>query len=376
MQWNASNGASTYTVEVATSTGFGAADVLNQSVAATNTDLPVPASTLTVGVIYYWRVTAVNAAGSTVASDAPRRFSSPYLVAGAHGIGVTPDGTRLVVASDINNGPIDIITLATHSITSVSTGVASQPIGVAVSPSGTQALATLLTNGSGGINGIAVVDLAHATLTGTISDPCVATTLTDIAYFPSGAEAAIPDLSSGCTQMGLNTFAPSTASPGFSFVNFNDTNDPYGVAITPDGSAALVTMELDSKLYKVTFPSTVAAITLPSTAAGVGITPDGSKAYVASENVSVVDLATSSVSTIDLTADTPGSDFHNVAVTPDGSKVVVVGSATVQVISTSSSAVLSSYPASTGASVAISPDGATAYVTDRGNGWVRVLQIP
>ena len=53
LQWNASDGASTYTVEVATSATFGASDVLNQSVDASATDLTVPASTLTVGVIYY-----------------------------------------------------------------------------------------------------------------------------------------------------------------------------------------------------------------------------------------------------------------------------------------------------------------------------------
>lgn len=121
LQWNAAANATSYTVEVATSATFGTTDVVNQSVGATATDFMVPASTLEAGVIYFWRVTAVSGGGSTVATAAPQWFSSPYLISGAHGIAVTPDGTRLVVASDINNGPIDIVTLATHAIASVST---------------------------------------------------------------------------------------------------------------------------------------------------------------------------------------------------------------------------------------------------------------
>jgi DNA-binding beta-propeller fold protein YncE len=40
-----------------------------------------------------------------------------------------------------------------------------------------------------------------------------------------------------------------------------------------------------------------------------------------------------------------------------------------------SNAVISSYPADNGTSVAVSPDGTTAFVTDSADGWVRVLQI-
>ncbi len=377
LQWNAADDATSYTVEVATSTSFGATDVVNQSVSATATDLVVPSSTLEAGVIYFWRVTAVNGGGSTVASAAPQWFSSPYLISGAHGIAVTPDGTSLVVASDINNGPIEIVTLATHAIASISTGAPSQPMGIAVSPDGTQALATLLTNGNGGINGIAVIDLTNDTLTGTIADPCVGTTLGDVAYFPGGTEAAVPDLSSGCVAMGLNTFAPSLGSPNFMFVNFSDTNDPSGVAISPDGAFALVTMELDDRLYEVTFPGTVSHLSLSSTSSGVAITPDGTKAVVAEATADVITLASGSITPVALMDnDTPNLDFHDVAITADGTEAVVVGVGSVQVISLTSNTVVASYPAGGGTSVAISPDGTTAFVTDMADGWVRVLQMP
>jgi len=376
LSWDPSDAATSYVVEIATTLGFGAADVVNTTVAGSATGFTVAASTLTSGVIYYWRVTAVNAGGSTVSSGAARRFSSPYVVAGAHGIAATPDGAALVVASDVNGGPIKIIDLGAHAVTaSISTGVPSQPKAIAISPDGTEALATLLTNGVGGVNGVAAIDLTNNTLIHNVADPCVGTTLSDVAYFPDGVAAAMPDLSSGCGAMGLSTFLP-TGAPSFQFVNFNDTNDPYGLAITPDGNSVLVTMELDRKLFRVTMPSSVSFVTLPSESAGVAVTPDGTKAVVAGNDVYVVTLSTGSIATVPLSNDSPGGDFHNVAITSDGARAVVVGSATIQFLSLASNTVVASYPATTGTSVAIAPDGFTAFVTDRGNGWVRVVEIP
>jgi DNA-binding beta-propeller fold protein YncE len=74
--------------------------------------------------------------------------------------------------------------------------------------------------------------------------------------------------------------------------------------------------------------------------------------------------------------DTPNSDFHDVAITPDGTEAVIVGMASVQVISLASKSIAATYPASGGTSVAISPDGATAFVTDTAHGWVRLIPLP
>jgi DNA-binding beta-propeller fold protein YncE len=91
----------------------------------------------------------------------------------------------------------------------------------------------------------------------------------------------------------------------------------------------------------------------------------------------VVDIGTGAITPIPLSgSDTPGGDFHNVAITPDGEVAVVVAEASIQFVSLFDHTVLGAYPASSGTSVAVSPDGAFAYVTDKGNGWVRVLPIP
>jgi len=376
LSWETAEGAATYAVEIATSTAFGTSDVFQQIVDAPATTLTVPTATLAPGVIYYWRVSAQNGSDYTIATGAPQWFSSPYLVLGAHGIGATPDGQRLVVASEVSSGPIALVDLAGHTVTTIDTGVNSEPIGIAIAPDGQEAVATLLTTGTNGVNGAVVVDLVNNVVEGTIADPCVGTTLGDIAYFPNGA-AAMPDLSPGCAAMGLSTFDPVLNNPQFAFANFSDTNDPYGVAVGPDGTFALVTMELDKQLYRVDFPSgTVSHITLSSSSAGVAITPDGTKAVVAESTLDVVDVGTGAVTPITLTGDTPGGDFHNVAITPDGKVAVVAGTTSVQFVSLVDDSVLASYPASTGTSVATSPDGTLAYMTDKGNGWVRVLPIP
>ena len=90
----------------------------------------------------------------------------------------------------------------------------------------------------------------------------------------------------------------------------------------------------------------------------------------------MVDIGTGTITPITLSGDTPGGDFHNVAITPDGAVAVVVGTASIQFVSLADATVMAAYPASSGTSVAVSPDGALADVTDKGNGWIRVLPIP
>lgn len=376
LSWESAEGATTYAVEIATSTSFGTSDVFQQIVNAPATTLTVPALTLSPGVVYYWRVSAQNGADYTIATDAPRWFSSPYVVQAAHGIGATPDGRTLVVASEVNSGPIVLIDLTNHTVAKLDTGVNSQPIGIAIAPDGQEAVATLLTSGTNGVNGIAVIDLVGGVVEGEIDDPCVGTTLGDLAYFPDGA-LAMPDLSPGCAAMGLTTFDPVLSAPQFAFSNFGDTNDPFGVAVSSDGAFALVTMELDDRLYRVDFPGgTVSHLTLSATSAGVAITPDRTKAIVAAATLDIVDVGTGTITPIALSGDAPGGDFHNVAITPDGAVAVVVGTASIQFVSLLDGTVLAAYPANVGASVAVSPDGSFAYVTDQVNGWVRVLPIP
>ncbi|MFL5307981.1 MAG: WD40 repeat domain-containing protein [Polyangia bacterium] len=375
LSWQPSSGAASYAVEVATSVRFGNDDVFQNILDAPATSVLVPAGTLLPGVVYYWRVSAENGANYTIATGAPQWFSIPYHVAGAHGLAATSDGTELLVASDVNDGAIDVVDLTTHTVGAIPTGVHSHAVGLAISPDGLHALVTLLSNGADGVNGVALVDLLTNTLEGGVEDPCIATTLTDVAYFPNGA-AAMPDLGGDCAAMGLTAFTPDLDNPQFTFTNFHDTSDPYGLAISPSGAFALVTMALDSRVYRVQFGVSLTNITLSAPAAGIAITADGTTAVIAENSLDLVDLVTGAVTPLALDQDVPGTDFHNVAVTPDDEVAAVVGTASIQFISLLTGQVLAAYPATDAGNIALSPDGTLAYVSDTAGSRVRVLPVP
>ena len=72
MVWQAANGATSYHLQISTLFTF-ATTVLDQE-GITTTSISVGSPTLTTGTLYYWRVQALNAAGTT-AYSAPRHFT-------------------------------------------------------------------------------------------------------------------------------------------------------------------------------------------------------------------------------------------------------------------------------------------------------------
>jgi YVTN family beta-propeller protein len=83
-------------------------------------------------------------------------------------------------------------------------------------------------------------------------------------------------------------------------------NDPYGVAVTPDGSKVYVTNFNSNNVSVIATATNTVIATIPvggnnpvgNRPVGVAVTPDGSKVYVAnafSDNVSVIATATNTV---------------------------------------------------------------------------------
>jgi YVTN family beta-propeller protein len=150
---------------------------------------------------------------------------------------------------------------------------------------------------------------------------------------------------------------------------------PAGVAVTLDGSKVYVANEAVKGTVSVIDTATnavSATVAVGSNPVGVAVTLDGSKVYVGNKGragtVSVIDTATNSVSTtIDV-----GLTPIGVAVTPDGSKVYVANDAvngTVSVIDTATNSVsktvaVGRHPVG----IAVKPDGSKVYVANRGNG--------
>ena len=107
---------------------------------------------------------------------------------------------------------------------------------------------------------------------------------------------------------------------------------------------------------------------------GVAVTPDGTKVYVANNNLNLngtgtdtdtVSVITTATNTVVATI-TVGNQPSGVAVTPDGTKVYVAnrGSGTVSAIATATNAVVATIPVGGNPyGIAVTPDGTNVYVT-------------
>ncbi len=175
-------------------------------------------------------------------------------------IAITPDGTRAYVTNYTSNSvtPVDLLT--GKALPPIALGANAGPAGIAITPNGTTAYVT------------------DAGATGTLGD-----TITPI------------DLATG------KTLAPITVGPG-----------PEGIAITPNGDRAYVgdagafvagqTGAIGSTVTPVdlTTGKALAPIPVGNAPAAVAITPDGTTALVANVN-------SGSVSPIDVATDKAGS---------------------------------------------------------------------
>ncbi len=73
LTWNAFTGASTYVVEVNTTSGFTMPDTVNTNTGSATTF----SATLGTGITYYWKVTALNSSMTAIAVSAVWTFKTP-----------------------------------------------------------------------------------------------------------------------------------------------------------------------------------------------------------------------------------------------------------------------------------------------------------
>ncbi len=121
--WAASSGASSYTLLVSTSSTY-ASPIINQA-SITGTSF-TPSSALAASTLYYWKVTAVNAVGSTVATNAglsfttsapppvPGNFSQSAPAAGVTGVALTP-GFSWTASSNASSYTLVVSTSSTYA---------------------------------------------------------------------------------------------------------------------------------------------------------------------------------------------------------------------------------------------------------------------
>ena len=161
------------------------------------------------------------------------------------------------------------------------------------------------------------------------------------------------------------------------------TTNPYGVAATPDGSEVWVT-ESGTNAVSVISTATKAitgTVVVGVYPHGIAIAPDGTTAYVAntgpntgpggSQTVSVIDVASQEVTgTIDV-----GEAPQMLAVSPDGSLLFVTCADGLYAVTTSNrQARRLPEELHNPHGVAVTPNGAQAYVTDSENNQVLVVE--
>ena len=279
--------------------------------------------------------------------------------------------------------------------------VGNGPIGIAITPDGTQAWVADQFSGS-----VSVIDLATNTVVRSISAVGVNPEGIAIAKVPSGNTLAyVTDFYCCLNGFGGNSFVNVINTATWAVNTLPNTPiavgvNPEGIAITPDGKRAYVT-NFGSDTVSVIDTSTnlvIATIVGPNGFGGivpggfmrpqsVAITPDGKRAYVTgsiSDTVSVIDTISNTLETAGLPI-LVGSFPTGVAITPDGNFAYVANlfDNSVSVICTDPTSarcayntVVATITAGIGASpvaVATTPQGAEAYVTNAGSNTVSVI---
>ena len=222
--------------------------------------------------------------------------------------GVVTDGLRAYVA-EFNVGNVSVIDLATGSLVT-RIPVEEFPAGLALDTTGETLIVTHLF--SGRVTGISTSDLAIFATAATGADTNLSQSVT---FHPDGSKVFLPQTRSNAANRAL--LFDSTVFPVVNVLDLDSFSNQIRQRITIDTADKPVNMPFD-----------------------VVFSPDGATVYVVhagSDNVSVIDLATSQAAA-NLTV---GANPRGIAITPDGTRLFVNNTldGTLSVIDTASNVV-------------------------------------
>jgi YVTN family beta-propeller protein len=264
-------------------------------------------------------------------------------------ITTTHGQTRAYLAESCNS-TVDVIDTHTNAVTG-KIPVGAFPEFVAVSPDATRVYVSDRQS-----NSVSVIDTATNVVISTIP-----------IHFPSGI-AISPDSSRVYVTTADSSIAVIDTTSNTVIDNIPDSFAPYQLALTRDGARLYVTHGVISfnktvSVIDVASQQTIATIPI-RTPAGIVLTPDNTRAYVAGRDggLFVIDTATNVV--IGFGA---ANNSLEIALTPDGARAYLtnVFSANVQVFDTSSNTMVDDISLDGVPSfLAVTPDGTRVYVSN------------
>jgi DNA-binding beta-propeller fold protein YncE len=288
-------------------------------------------------------------------------------------VSVAPNGLKAYVSvyqSTPSAGGVVVIDL--NTMTAAKTIVlGGNPAGIDVTTDGSEVGVALSID-----DRVDVIDTSTDTVAGGVAIPCVASTLYDLlAIGPD--HVAFPDIAASCTSYTLNQVntASRTLGTAWNYGSFCGT----GLAVSPDLSTALMTTQCS-------FSNTIKKVTLGSGAAvsfDVGGVSYGAAYINANEalvttynDIRRVNLTTGASVTLNVPNYyySGNTSYHNVAVTPDGTRAVVTGYSYLWALDLTANTLLAEI-AGGGNNVDITPDGRKALITQPAGSRVRVMRL-
>jgi len=262
-----------------------------------------------------------------------------------------------------------VLDTATNTFIGSGISVATNPLGVAVTPDGTKAY--VASSGSVSVpSTVSVIDTSTNTVSNTITINAAANHVYGVAITPDSTKVYVTDPLAGTVKVidtATNTIS-NTITVG---------RGPIGVAITPDGTKAYVSNATDGTVTPITVSNNTpgTAITVGRGPGPVAITPNGSKAFVGNQTDGTVTPITVSNDTAG-TAITVGTNPQGIAITPGGTTAYVTngGSGTVTPITVSNNTAGTAITVGSGPyGVATTPDGSSAYVANQLSDTISVI---
>jgi YVTN family beta-propeller protein len=201
-----------------------------------------------------------------------RRFAVVALGAGLATLTTagSAGAAQLVYSSNITAGTVSVFDAATGAPLGSDIPVGGSPLGVAVSPNGSEVYVTNLNTDS-----VSVIDAATRSVVDTVP---VGNSPVDVAPSLDGSRLFVTNLGSGSVSV-IDTATDAVVS------TIAVGNSPYGIAVAPDGERAYA---VNQGSHTVTVVDTDTATAVDTFAVGsfplfAAFTPDGTRLFVASQ---------------------------------------------------------------------------------------------